>query len=286
MAETSPRWAFKDVAAAPANAAAPVMASAAPVEAPPAPMPAPLTATGAAVTESPATPAPPKPIAESPAAAKSAAKPTEKAESPPASLPMDPDEYRRIEALLYHVLEMLGGSQPFNVAVLAETERIGRRLQQEVTSQFGKAVYTIVELEKKGVVLRQKHDLAQSLLQVVERSQLALGFRGKRREFLQTAVGGVVTAMISALCAVLAVRTVLIDSLLTNPSPNLLELLRASLNPESLVPFLGFQMIASLLGLFTLFAIYRCWYLRMELHELKRAMQAKHIDPSMITRLP
>lgn len=284
MAESSTRTALQDVAATSANGSATVMAPAVPVEAPSRPAPPPPTATGAQTTEAPAAPPPPRAAPESPAAVTSAAKPAEKAVSPPASLPMDAEEYRRIEALLYRVLEMLGGAQPFDVAVLSEAQQVGRRLHQEVTSQVGKAVYTISDLEKKGVILRQTHDLAQSLLQAVERSRLTIGFRVRRREFLQTAVGGVVTGAIAALCAVLALQTIRIDTLLTNPNPTLLELLRAALNPESLAPFLGFQMIATLLGLFTLFAVYRCFCLRTQLHELKRAMQAKHIDPRMIAR--
>lgn len=285
MAETSIRWTMNDAAVTAARALAPVMASAVPVEAPPAPARAPLPATDAMATQSETVPPPPKPITASPTAAKSSAIPTEKAESPPLPEPIDPDEYRRTEALLYRVIEMLGGSQPFNVAVLSEAERKGRRLQREVTAEVGKEIYTLSELEKKGVVLRQKYDLARSLLQAVARSRLVLGFRVRRRELLQTAVGGMVTGLISARCVVLAVHTIRIDSLLTNPKPNLLELLRASLNPESLVPFLGFQMIASLLGLFTLFAIYRCWRLSKELHKLRRTLQANHMDPRMIARL-
>ncbi len=101
---------------------------------------------------------------------------------------------------------------------------------------------------------------------------------------MQTAAGGAVTALISVLCGILSLQTVRIDSLFTGPTPGLLEMLQSFLNPESLIPFLGFQMIAGLLGLFTLFAIYQCWHESKALHELKREMRAKHMDPRLIAR--
>lgn len=198
---------------------------------------------------------------------------------------MDPDEYRRIEALLYQVLEMLAGSRPVDVGLFSEAEETAMRLKKEVAAEFGKDVYTASDLEKKGVVLRQKHDLAQSLLQALDRVQFIVRFRVKRRGFMQTAIGGAVTAMISILCGVLSLQTIRIDSLFTGPSPSVSELLRAFLNAESLIPFLAFQMIAGLLGLFTLLAISQCWKVGKELHELKRVIRAKQMDPRMIARL-
>ena len=44
-------------------------------------------------------------------------------------------------------------------------------------------------------------------------------------------------------------------------------------------------MIAGLFGLFTIFAISRCWRVSKEVHELKRAMQAKQLDPRLIARM-
>jgi hypothetical protein len=198
---------------------------------------------------------------------------------------MDPDEYRRIQALLYQALEMLGGSRPFDVAAFTEAEATGARLKKEVAAEFGKDMYTVSELEKKGVILRQKHDLAQSLTKAVDRARFIIQFRVKRKAFMQTAAGGAVTGLISALCGVLSLQTIRTDSLFISPNPGLLELLRSFLNAESLIPFLSFQMIAGLFGLFSLFAIYQCWQMSKELHELKRVMQAKQMDPRLIARL-
>jgi len=313
VAEGSTHWVWKGQAAAAAKSPAAVTATPAPVQAPakptpaevaatvqkvqapPAPAPATVHATVATGPETPTAQAPPKAMPEAPPSppsptltseastpAKPAAKPAAKAPTAPPPKPMDPDEYRRIEALLYLAVEMLAGSRPFDVAVFSEAEETGMRLKKEVAAEFGKEVYTVSELEKKGIVLRQKHDLAQSLFQAVNRAQFIARFMVKRRGFMQTAAGGAVTGLISVLCGILSFRTVRIDSLFASPNPGLLELLRSFLNPESLIPFLGFQMIAGLLGLFALFAIYQCWQARKELHELKRAMRAKHIDPSII----
>jgi hypothetical protein len=198
---------------------------------------------------------------------------------------MDPGEYRRLQALLYQVVEMLGGSRPFDIAVFSEAEEAGRRLKREVAVEFGKDVYVVSELEKKGMTLRQKHDLAQGLLQAVGRAQFIPRYRGKRQRFMQLAAGGAVTGLISVASGLLSLRTIRLDTLLTDPKPGLGELLGGFLNAESFIPFLGFQTIAGLMGIFTLYAIYQCWQVSKQLHELKRTMQTKHIDPRMIARL-
>jgi hypothetical protein len=198
---------------------------------------------------------------------------------------MDPGEYRQLQALLYQMVEMLGGSRPFDIAVFSEAEEAGRRLKKEVAVEFGKDVYVVSELEKKGMALRQKHDLAQGLLQAAGRAQFIPRYRGKRQRFMQLAAGGAVTGLISVASGLLSLRTIRLDTLLTDPKPGLGELLGGFLNAESFIPFLGFQTIAGLMGIFTLYAIYQCWQVSKQLHELKRTMQTKHIDPRMIARL-
>jgi len=296
VAEGSTHWTWKGqataaakastaAAAAPATAEAPpkpaptpVAATAATLEAPPAPAPAMVHAAVAAATEAPTAPAP---AAASPA--KPAPKPAAAAAPPPK--PMDPEEYRRVQALLYQVVEMLGGSRPFDIAVFSAAEATGVRLKKEVAVEFGKDVYVVSELEKKGMTLRQKHDLAQGLLQAVGRAQFIPRYRGKRQRLMQLAAGGAVTGLISVASGLLSLRTVRLDTLLIDPKPSLGELLGGFLNAESFIPFLGFQTIAGLMGIFTLYAIYQCWRVSRELHELKRTMQTKHIDPRMIARL-
>jgi ferredoxin len=267
-----------------AHAATATVAEVAAAAPKPAAPPVTTQATAATVAEAAAAPAPPKPAPAAPAATAPAAKPAAKP-APPPPKPMDPDEYRRLHALLYQLMEMLGGSRPFDVAAFSEAEEAGRRLKKEVAVEFGKDVYVVSELEKKGMTLRQKHDLAQGLLQAVGRAQFIPQYRGKRQRFMQLAAGGAVTGLISALCGVLSLQTVRIDSLLTSPKPGLSEMVQAFLNPESLIPFLSFQMIAGLFGLFTIFAISRCWRVIKEVHELKRAMQAKQLDPRLIARM-
>jgi NAD-dependent dihydropyrimidine dehydrogenase PreA subunit len=269
-----------------AHAAVETVAEAPAATAPPKPIPAPATvhATADTVAEAPATPAPPKPAPAVPATAAPTAKPAAKPAPPPIK-PMDPGEYRRLQALLYQVVEMLGGSRPFDIAVFSEAEEAGRRLKREVAVEFGKDVYVVSELEKKGMALRQKHDLAQGLLQAAGRAQFIPRYRGKRQRFMQLAAGGAVTGLISVVSGLLSLQTIRIDTLLTDPKPSLGELLGGFLNAESFIPFLGFQTIAGLMGIFTLYAIYQCWQVGKQLHELKRTMQTKHIDPRMIARL-
>ncbi len=281
VAEGSTHWVWKGEAAVAAKAPAALATGAAKAEAPPQPTPSPVAAAHAVVAAATEAPIAPPPPAASPV--KPLPKPAAAAAPPPK--PMDPDEYRRIQALLYQALEMLGGSRPFDVTVFSEAEATGARLKKEVAAEFGKEVYTISELEKKGIILRQKHDLAQSLDKAVDRAQFIIQFRVKRGALKQTAAGGAVTALISAFSGVLSLQTVRTDSLFTSPNPGLLELLRSFLNSESLIPFLSFQMIAGLFGLFSLFAIYQCWKVSKELHELKRVIQAKQMDPRLIARL-
>ena len=198
---------------------------------------------------------------------------------------MDPGEFRRLQALLYHIVEMLGGSRPFDIAVFSEAEDAGRRLIKEVAVEFGKESYVVSELEKKGIALRQKHDLAHGLLQAADRARFIPRFRVRRERFMQLAAGGAVTGLISVASGILSIRTIRLDTFLTDPKPGLGELLGGFLNAESFIPFLGFQTIAGLMGIFTLYAIYQCWQVGKQLHELKRTMRANHIDPRMIARL-
>ena len=302
VAEGSTHWTWKGQPAAAAAATAKVEATPEPAVAathatssavaesppapPPQPTPVPATAHAAAATapEAVAVSALPKPAPAASAAAAAAAKPSAKPAAPPPK-PMDPAEYQRLQALLYQMLEMLGGSRPFDLAVFAEAEATGTRLKKEVAVEFGKEIYTVSELEKKGMTLRQKHDLAQSLLQAADRAQFISRYRVKRQKLMQTAAGGAVTGFISVLCGILSLKTVRLDAFFIDPNPSLAEVLRSFLNQESLIPFLGFQMIAGLLGLFTLFAIFQCLKVGSEVHELKRSMQTKHIDPRLVAGL-
>ncbi|MCI0407066.1 MAG: ferredoxin family protein, partial [Acidobacteria bacterium] len=171
VAEGSTHWTWKGE---PAAAKAP--AAAAPAVAVEATAPAPVHAAVAAATEAPVATAPPEPAPVTAPAAAAPAKPAPPPAAKPAVKPvppirpMDPEEYKRIEALLYQVLEMMGGSRPFDMAVFAEAEATGVRLKNEVGIEFGRENYTGAELEKKGMTLRQKHNLAQALLQAVERA--------------------------------------------------------------------------------------------------------------------
>ena len=291
-AATAKVEAAPEPAAAPAHATSSAVAEAPPAPPPPKPpTPAPATvhATADTVAEAAAAPAPPKPAPTAPAAPAAAAPPAKPAPAAkpaaPPPKPMDPAEYQRLQALLYQMLEMLGGSRPFDLAVFAEAEATGTRLKKEVAVEFGKEVFTVSELEKKGMTLRQKQDLAQSLLQAADRAQFISRYRVKRQKLMQTAAGGAVTGFISVLCGVLSLKTVRLDAFFTDPNPSLFELLGSSLNQESLIPFLGFQMIAGLLGLFTLFAIFQCYKVGSQVHELKRSMQVKHIDPRLVVDL-
>jgi NAD-dependent dihydropyrimidine dehydrogenase PreA subunit len=284
VAEGSTHWKWKGEAAAVAAALA---AKAAPVAAPETAAAAPAHAAVAAATEAPVAAAPPPVQEAAPPPPKPAPAPAPKPAAKPVPVipPMDAQEYKRIEALLYQVLEMMGGSRPFDMVVFAEAEATGVRLKKEVGIEFGRENYTGSELEKKGMTLRQKHNLSQALLQAVERAQFIPQFRIRRQRLLQTAIGGAVTAAISVLCGVLSIMSIRIDTLVTGANPGVAGLLHAIFNAESLIPFLAFQTIASLLGLFALFAVYQCLQIGKQLHELKRAMQAKHIDPRMIARL-
>jgi len=277
-----------EAAAAAAHTTSSAVAESPPAPVPPKPIPAPATvhATADTVAEAPAAPAPPKPEPAAPTAAAPAAKPAAKPPpAPPPIKPMDPGEHRRLQALLYHIVEMLGGSRLFDIAVFSEAEEAGRRLNKEVAVEFGKDVYVVSELEKKGITLRQKHDLAQGLLQAADRARFIPRFRVRRQRFMQLAAGGAVTGLISVVSGLLSLRTIRLDTLLTDPKPSLGELLGGFLNAESFIPFLGFQTIAGLMGIFTLYAIYQCWQVGKQLHEIKRTMRANHIDPRMIVRL-
>jgi ferredoxin len=301
VAEGATHWVWKGQPAAAAKAASPAApAPPSPVEAPPAPEPAVATVAAAPVAEVPTpaaahatveTPAPAAAPTEAaataappPKAAPAAPPPKPAAKPAPTFKPMDAEEYHQLQALLYEALETLRGSRRFELALFAALEETGLRLKREVAAEIGKEAYTVSELEKKGMALRQKHDLAQSMLQAVDRAGYIVRFKIVRQRFLQNVLGAAATGLVSVLSGVLSLQMVRMDALVLTQNPGLFERLGAFLNPESLVPFLALQMIAGVFGLFTLFAVLQCRKVGNVLHELKRTMRAKHIDPRLVAR--
>ncbi len=248
-----------------------------------------------------ASPLPPKveavPRAESPpkkeSVAKSPLKPAApalpKAVSPKPSPAMDVEGYERAKDVLLDLVEMLSGTREIDLAFVAEAEKLAKNLRAEVTREIGKEIFGVQEVEKKGLLLRQKYDLAKAIQERVETVGYYAQLREKRKVLWEHAVGGLITGGLAGFFQFLGFRVALDSAFLpTFPSDpqNLwkvpgavFDLLKAPFTPEGLAPFLGFSTLAGLIGLFALYATYKVFVTWKELSRLKEVLKERKVDP-------
>ncbi len=183
----------------------------------------------------------------------------------PAVTATDLEDYRRAKDLLFHLVEITAGSREYHEDVIQEAEALAHSLREEVSQQVGRSQFTVMDLEKKGIVLRQKYDMARALTDGVQRASLVKRWMSQKRTLVEYLVGGVTTVGVSALVGLLSWRAVLDSVLLPTATPRLPDLLTAPLNPEGLPIALAAGAIVSLLGLFSLYALTRAFLLRRQL---------------------
>lgn len=244
-------------------------------------------------------PATPAPKAEAPAAkGEKAAPAAPKAAPKPAAPPMAPkaepaavdvESYEKAKDILLDLVEMLSGAKELDLAFIIEAEKLAKTLKAEITKVVGKETFGTVEVEKKGMLLRQKYDLAKAILERVDAAGYLVQLRRKKRMMWEYVGGGLITGGVAALCQVLAVRSALESTFLPNMPSSLqellktpaviLDILKAPFTPEGLAPFLGFSTLAGLMGLFALYAVYKVFVTAKEIAALKDVLKEKRIDP-------
>lgn len=227
----------------------------------------------------PAAKAAPRPTAPAPA----------KAVPPKPSPAVDVEGYEKAKDVLLDLVEMLSGTREMDLAFVAEAGKLAKALKAEVAREVGKEPFGVQDVEKKGLLLRQKYDLAKAIQERVETVGYYVQLQGKRKGLREHAVGGLITGGIAGFCQLLAIRSALDSTFLpTLPSSPqdllkapwvVFDLLKAPLTPEGLVPFLGFSTLAGFVGLFAIYAAYKVFATWKETSLLKEALKERKIDP-------
>lgn len=232
----------------------------------------------------------PKKVEAAPAKAAAPASPKVETAAPkltakpePAKPAIDLQSYEEAKDVILNLVEMLSGARELDFAFVAEAEKFAGELKTQVAKEFGKEVFTASELEKKDPILRQKHDLANAILERVEAVNLLAQYHRRRRPIYEYAVGGLLTGAVALTCQLFAFWIAIESASIPIPTPTigayLKAALTAALTPEGLVPFLGFSTLAGLMGLFPLYAAYKIFAAFRELKALREDLKATRIDP-------
>jgi len=236
------------------------------------------------------------PMAESPPKKEPVAKPPlkptpvpQKAVPQKPSPAVDVEGYEKAKDVLLDLVEMLSGTREIDLAFVATAEKLAKNLKAEVAREVGKEVFVVQEVEKKGVLLRQKYDLAKAIQERVETLGYYAQLREKKKALWEHAVGGLITGGLAGFFQFLGFRAALDSAFLpTLPSSPkdfwkapgaLFDLLKAPFTPEGLAPFLGFSTLAGLIGLFALYAAYKVFVTWKELSRLKEVLKERKVDP-------
>jgi hypothetical protein len=202
---------------------------------------------------------PPKPVeAKAPPKAEAPAAPSAPLQRQVAEVkPVGPDpSFDRGKEVLYSLIDFESGSREVNVEELSRAEETATRLFEEIAKAVGKREYDLIkDLEKKDVVLRQKLELANAILDRVARVQLQAEIKRHRARTREQIPGAVIAFAIAGACSVLGLLYALKYSFTTPDTLPLQDLLTAPFTPEGFMPFLGFNLLAGLFALFGLGAL-------------------------------
>ncbi len=145
-----------------------------------------------------------------------------------------------------------------DLAELSRAEETATKLFEEIAKAVGKRDYDLIkDLEKKGIVLRQKLELANAILDRVARVRLQAEIKRQRIQTREQIPGAVVALSIAAVCSILGLFYALKYSFATPETLSLQDLLTAPFTPEGFMPFLGFNLLAGVFALFGLGALYK-----------------------------
>jgi NAD-dependent dihydropyrimidine dehydrogenase PreA subunit len=194
------------------------------------------------------------PAAE-PAEAKAAAPaPAQRQEAEPQAIGPDPS-FKRAQEVLYGLIDFESGTRAADTEELALAEQTATTLFDEIAKAVGKRDYTLQDLEKKNVALRQKMELANAIVDRVGRIRLQMEI-GRQRGRTRAQIPGAVAAFgIAGACAAGGLLYALRYGVSPVGTPTLHDLLNAPFTPEGFMPFLGFNLLAGTFALFGALAI-------------------------------
>lgn len=239
--------------AAPAEAAPVLEAPAALV--PPAAAP-PLVGVAAPPVPAAAPPAPAPaagPVVEGP---KPAAAP--KPAAPPGPVALRDETYKRAKELLYEVVAMQSGSVPADAGRFAAAVALAGEIRAEINKAMGKETWTLADLEKRSITLRQGEELARALIQASRgATEFEVRWRERKRAVAEHLVGFVVTSLLTIGAAAFAAYLGLMRPKALGIPLSTDDILRAPLDPEAMAPVLAFTLLVVVFAPFALYAAYR-----------------------------
>jgi len=189
--------------------------------------------------------------AEAKAAAPAAA---QRQEAEPQRVAPDPS-FKRSQEVLYSLIDFESGTRAADTEELTLAEQTATTLFDDIAKAVGKRDYTLQDLEKKNVALRQKMELANAIVDRVGRIRLQMEI-GRQRGRTRAQIPGAVAAFgIAGVCAAGGLLYALRYGVSPVGTPTLHDLLNAPFTPEGFMPFLGFNLLAGTFALFGALAI-------------------------------
>ncbi len=193
--------------------------------------------------------------AAKPAEAKAAAPaPAQRQEAEPQAIGPDPS-FKRAQEVLYGLIDFESGTRAVDTEELARAEETATTLFDEIAKAVGKMDYTLQDVEKKGVALRQKMELANAIVDRVGRIRLQMEIRRQRSRTRAQIPGAVAAFGIAGACAAGGLLYVFRYGLPPVGTPTLHDFLNAPFTPEGFMPFLGFNLLAGMFALFGALAL-------------------------------
>ncbi|KRT68924.1 MAG: ferredoxin-1 [candidate division NC10 bacterium CSP1-5] len=193
--------------------------------------------------------------AAKPAEAKAAAPAAgQRQEAEPQRVAPDPS-FKRSQEVLYSLIDFESGTRAADTEELTLAEQTATTLFDDIAKAVGKRDYTLQDLEKKNVALRQKMELANAIVDRVGRIRLQMEI-GRQRGRTRAQIPGAVAAFgIAGVCAAGGLLYALRYGVSPVGTPTLHDLLNAPFTPEGFMPFLGFNLLAGTFALFGALAI-------------------------------
>jgi hypothetical protein len=190
-----------------------------------------------------------------PAEAKAAAPaPAQRQETAPQAAAPDPS-FKRAQEILYGLIDFESGTRAADTEELALAEETATTSFDEIAKAVGKRDYTLQDLEKKDVALRQKMELANAIVDRVGRIRLQMEIGQQRRRTRAQIPAAVAAFGIAGACAAGGLLYALRYGVSPVGTPTLHDLLNAPFTPEGFMPFLGFNLLAGMFALFGALAI-------------------------------
>lgn len=198
----------------------------------------------------------PKPAPQAQPAAKAAAPAAKPAAEAAAATSAGPNTFTQGKLVLYTMVDILSGKIPADRGELTRAEQVALALQEEIVRALGKSTFDIRELERKDIILRQKLELSNGILDFIAKVELQKQVKAQQARAKESLPGGLFAFGIAGLSAALGMLYAF-KFVFLEPNPTFQDLLQAPFRPEAIMPFVGFNTVAALILPFGLYALWK-----------------------------